>query len=104
MNCKTCKYWSKSDRKLDAHGRANDKEGTAEMVGECRPTRPDPATSSAGAWRAFPVTRESDWCGQHQVGTPTVKVEIAAKETAIAKENPPAIIIEPPASALKKKR
>ncbi len=67
MNCATCIHWNKLERLLDSKGNAPhigvplDENNRA---GECRCKPPVSVMSNGGGFRAFPITRAIDSCGE----------------------------------------
>lgn len=80
MNCAACRYWTPTERMLDALGRASSKDGAAERIGECHCLPPQPFQGQAGSWRWFASTRASDWCG-HFAEVPKAAPAKSAKKS-----------------------
>lgn len=82
VNCSSCTFWNPVTQKLDARGCA---VGLAEAgkvensAGECRRYPPRSAVSVGGGYRAFPITRYGDGCGEHKFvtidsGSPSIEI------------------------------
>lgn len=82
MNCFTCTHWNPVTQKLDARGCAvslADAGKVENSAGECRRYPPRSAASVGGGYRAFPITRSGDGCGEHKLttidsGSPSIKI------------------------------
>jgi len=70
VNCNTCKFWSPVPHKLDFRGYSVTNQADAlkpeNCAGECRRYPPRSAASVGGGYRAFPITRYVDGCGEHK--------------------------------------
>lgn len=67
MSCSTCKHWKKLDRFLDIRGNVPSPQlevSEDNRAGECRCKPPVSAVSNGGGYRAFPITRGVDGCGE----------------------------------------
>lgn len=61
--CETCRFWADWGERHGACRRRS--------PGPCAPLMPDAQHDLPGQYTAYwPVTREHDWCGEHE-GTPT---------------------------------
>ena len=68
MTCINCKFWHRLNRSVDGKGNSPRPETLSDddKAGECRHSPPISAVSIGGGFRAYPVTRAVDWCGEFE--------------------------------------
>lgn len=64
MKCSDCSHWFKIPVSLDRRGNAVQSPKEEDQAGECRSQSPRPVSSVGGGFRAFPITRAVDGCGE----------------------------------------
>lgn len=92
MNCSTCRFWSPVTQRLNSKGSAValEDKNPENAAGECRRFPPKSAVSVGGGFRAFPITRAVDGCGEWQESPDVILQSIseanAAQKVAVEQE------------------